>query len=441
VATDLTWIGEKARKEAGLVFTSLYHHICDVDNLRACYDALDGRKATGEDGVTKEEYGRNLEENLRDLSGRLKRMGYRPGPKRRSYIPKAGSAKGRPLGISNVEDKIVEEAVKRTLEPIYEAVFEDSSYGYRPGRSAHQCLNELGRTIQQKRINHVVEADIKSFFDKVNHEWMIKFLRHRIGDERVVRLIIRMLKSGIMEEGVTRATEEGTPQGSILSPLLSNIYLHYVLDVWFSRRVKRQSRGEAYYFRFADDFLACFQYRDDAEGFRRRLGDRFEGFGLRLAEEKTQCIEFGRFAREDAYKRGEKPKEFTFLGFTHYCGKTREGYFKVKRRTSRKKLGQSLRNFTEWARKVRHVLRKGEMLRQARIRVMGHLSYYAITDNGERCSYYAYRGKQILFKWLNRKSQRKAYTWAGFKQALDWVEWPVSRVYKDLNPCRRAEAY
>jgi RNA-directed DNA polymerase len=441
VATDLTWIGEKARKEPGLVFTSLYHHIWDVDNLRACYDALDGRKATGVDGVTKEEYGRNLEENLRDLSERLKRMGYRPGPKRRSYIPKAGSEKGRPLGISNLEDKIVEEAVKRTLEPIYEAVFEESSYGYRPGRSPHECLDVLGRTIQQKRVNHVVEADIKSFFDKVNHEWMIQFLGHRIGDERVIRLIVRMLKSGIMEDGLTRATEEGTPQGSILSPLLSNIYLHYVLDLWFSRRVKKQSRGEAYYFRFADDFLACFQYKDDAEGFRRRLGDRLEGFGLRLAEEKTQCMEFGRFAREGASKRGDKPKEFTFLGFTHYCGKTREGYFKVKRRTSRKKLGQSLRKFTDWARKVRGVLRKGEMLRQAKIRVMGHLSYYAITDNMGRSSYYAYRAKQILFKWLNRKSQRKAYTWADFNRALISVEWPVPRVRKDLNPCRRAEAY
>ena len=183
----------------------------------------------------------------------------------------------------------------------------------------------------------------------------------------MIRLIIRMLKSGIMEEGLTRATEQGTPQGSILSPLLSNIYLHYVLDLWFSRRVSRQSRGEAYYFRFADDFLACFQYKDDAESFRKRLEDRVEGFGLRLAEEKTRCIEFGRFARKDAQNRGEKPKDFNFLGFTHYCGKTKEGYFKVKRRTSRKKLGRSLREFTDWARKARHVLRKGEMLRQARV--------------------------------------------------------------------------
>lgn len=440
MGTELSRIGERARKEPGLVFTSLYHHIYDVDNLRACYDTLDAKKATGVDGVTKEEYGRNLEENLRDLAARLKRMGYRPGPKRRSYIPKSGSDKGRPLGISNLEDKIVEEAVKRTLEPIYEAVFEDSSHGYRPGRSQHKCLDALGRTIQQKKVNHVVEADIKSFFDRVNHEWMIKFLRHRIGDERVIRLIIRMLKSGIMEEGLVRASDMGTPQGSILSPLLSNIYLHYVLDLWFSRRFIKQCRGEAYYFRFADDFLACFQYKSDAVSFQRRLADRLEGFGLQLAKEKTNCMEFGRFAREDAYKRGEKPKEFTFLGFTHYCGKTKEGHFKVKRRTSRKKLGQSLREYTAWAKKARRVMRKGEMLRRARSRVIGHLSYYAITDNLERSSYYVYRATRILFKWINRKSQRKAYTWEGFIQALAWVDWPQLRVRKDLNPCRRTEA-
>jgi group II intron reverse transcriptase/maturase len=439
VGTDLKRIGEKARKEPDLVFTSLYHHITDTDNLRACYDTLPANKATGVDGVTKREYGKNLEENLQDLSARLKRMGYRPGPKRRSYIPKAGSEKGRPLGISNLEDKIVEEVVKRTLEPIYEAVFEDSSYGYRPGRNQHQCLDALGRTIQQKRVSHIVEADIRGFFDTVNHEWMVKFLQHRIGDERVIRLIIRMLKSGIMEDGLVHATEEGTPQGSILSPLLSNIYLHYVLDLWFSRRVRRQCRGEAYYFRYADDFLACFQYKDDAERFRQRLGDRLEGFGLGLAEEKTHCIEFGRFARKEAYERGEKPKEFTFLGFTHYCGKTKEGFFKVKRRTSRKKLGQSLRSFKDWARKSRNVLRKGEMLRLARTRVVGHLSYYAITDNSERCSFYVHRTKHILFKWLNRKSQRQTYTWETFDQALAWAGWPTPRIRKDLNPCRRAE--
>ena len=269
---------------------------------------------------------------------------------------------------------------------------------------------------------------------------MIKFLRHRIGDKRVIRLIIRMLKSGIMEDGLVSTTEEGTPLGSIISPLLSNIYLHYVLDLWFSKRVRRQCRGEAYYFRFVDDFLACFRYKEDAERFLKWLKDRIEGFGLTLAEEKTHCIEFGPFARQNARTRGGKPSEFTFLGFTHYCGKTQRGYFKVKRRTSRKKLIVSLRKFNEWAKEVKKFLRKGEMIRQARRSINGYMNYYAITDNADKCSMYLYYATKILKKWLNRKSQRKAYTWDQFKRALKFLNWPTARIRKDLNPFRRAEA-
>jgi group II intron reverse transcriptase/maturase len=303
-----------------------------MEHLRACFGALPADRAVGIDGITKEQYGEHLDENLRKLSERLRNMGYRPRAKRRTYIPKPGSAKGRPLAISCFEDKLVELALKRVLEPIYEVQFEDSSYGYRPGRSQHQCLDDLGRTLQQRRVNHVVEADIRSFFNTVDHDWMLTFLRHRIGDPRIIRLIGRLLKGGILEDGLVQASEEGTPQGSILSPLLSNIYLHYVLDLWFSRRVRPQSNGEAYYYRYADDFVAAFQHRQDAARFHAALDERLRQFRLRLAEEKTRCPAFGRFARENARQRGEKPEEFTFLGFTHYCGKSKQGHFKVKRR-------------------------------------------------------------------------------------------------------------
>jgi group II intron reverse transcriptase/maturase len=437
MSTELKRIGEKARACAGQVFSSLYHHVTDIDNLRDSYNALDGRKATGMDGITKEEYGENLEENLQELSCKLKRMGYRPKPKRRTYVPKPGSAKKRPLGISCLEDKIVEEMVKRVLEPIYETEFEECSYGYRPGRSPQDCVRALGATIQQHRVNYVVEADIRGFFDHVNHEWLMKFLRMRIGDDRILRLIYRMLRAGILEGGLVQASEEGTPQGSIISPLLSNVYLHYVLDRWFTRHVTRGCEGEAYFFRFADDFVACFQYKNEAGIFRRRLGERLGYFHLQLAEEKTNCIKFGCYARIDATTKGKKPEEFTFLGFTFYSGKTRNGLFKVKRRTSRKKMSQSLRKFTEWAQESRKVLRKGEMLRRAKARIKGHLNYYAITDNGKMCNTYLYYATRILFKWINRKSQRKSYTWEGFNQVLKWVGWPTVRIQVQMNPFER----
>lgn len=440
MSPELRRIGEKARSDPRLVFTSLYHHICDVDHLRACFEALPADRAVGIDGISKEQYGANLDENLRELSSRLRNMGYRPQPKRRTYIPKPGSVKGRPLAISCFEDKLVELAIKRVMEPIYEVQFEDSSYGYRPGRSQHQCLDDLGRTIQQSRINYIVEADIRSFFNTVDHAWMLKFLGHRIGDPRIIRLIGRLLKGGILEDGLVQASEEGTPQGSILSPLLSNIYLHYVLDLWFSRRVRPQCRGEAYYFRFADDFVAGFQYRQEAEDFQTALGERLGQFKLRLAEEKTRCLAFGRFARNNAQKQGQKPGEFTFLGFTHYCGKSKNGHFKVKRRTSRKKLGASLRAFRYWARRARHKQTKAEMLARAKARVQGHLNYYAITDNARSCSRYVYHATRILRQWLNRKSQRQAYNWDQYNHVLRAVQWPRVQIRTDLNPFRRAEA-
>lgn len=438
MARDLTRIGERARRERKCRFTSIYHYVTDVDQLRASYEQIEGDRALGVDGVSKEGYGEDLERNLKDLADRLSRMGYRPKPVRRSYIPKAGSTKKRPLGIPSFEDKIVQLTLTQVLEQIYEADFEESSYGYRPGRRQHQALDELGRTIQRKKVSYIVEADIKGFFDHVNHEWLMKFLEVRIGDERVLRLVRRMLRGGVMEDGLTKATEEGVPQGGVLSPLLSNVYLHYALDLWFERVFRRASRGETYYFRFADDFLACFQYREDAERFVREMKARLEKFQLEVEPSKTKLMEFGRFAEEQAARRGKKPEMFDFLGFTHYCGKTRAGSFKVKRRTSKKKFRAKLKETKEWLKAERSRLKKGELLKQAKRKLEGHLGYYAITDNGRMCDAFRRQVTVLLYRWMNRQSQRRSYTWERFFDALAWVAWPSVKIKHNLDPFRRS---
>ena len=423
MARDLTQIRDKASKEPELCFTSIYHYVTDGDNLRASYRDLDTGKAPGIDGVTKEGYGEDLDKNITDLAQRLARLGYRPAPVLRVYIPKPGSDKKRPLGIPCFEDKLVQRAVARVLEQIYEADFQESSYGYRPGRTCHQALDELGRTIQRRKVNYVVESDIRGFFDHVNHEWLIKFLGLRVGDK--------------MEDGLTRASEEGTPQGGSLSPLLSNVYLHYVLDLWFERRFRKQCRGEAYYFRFADDFLACFQYREDAARFLAELKERLGKFHLEVEETKTKLLKFGRYAQEDAEREGQKPETFTFLGFTHYCGQTRHGCFKVKRRTSKKKFRAKLKEMKAWLQATRSHQKAGAILRTAKAKLQGHLNYYAITDNGPMCASYRYQVTQLLYKWLNRRSQRRSYNWERFNDALAWVGWPSVRIVHNLDPFRQ----
>ncbi len=434
---DLTRVREKARKEPETRFTSIYHYVTDEGNLHASYRDLEPGKAPGIDGVTKEEYGADLDKNITDLSERLGRLGYRPRPARRTYIPKPGSDKKRPLGIPCFEDKLVQSAVAGVLEQIYEADFLDCSYGYRPGRRCHQALDALGRTIQRQKVSYVVEADIRGFFDHVNHDWLLKFLRVRIGDERLLRLIWRMLKGGVMEDGLTHVSEEGTPQGGSLSPVLSNVYLHYVLDLWFERVFRKQCRGEAYFFRYADDFLACFQYREDAERFLAAMQARLAKFHLEVEPTKTKLLAFGRFAEGDAARVGKKPETFTFLGFTHYCGQTRYGAFKVKRLTSRKKIRVKLREMKEWLRQSRCRLKAGELLRQAKARFQGHLNYYAITDNYRLCQRYGCQVELLLYKWLNRRSQRRSYSWERFRDALVWVQWPRVHVIHNLDPFRR----
>lgn len=437
MASDLTRIRHKAVSEPKLCFTSLYHHVTDLEKLRTCFNAIDPGAAPGVDGVTKEKYGEQVESNLQDLAERLGRMGYRPQPVRRVYIPKTGSQKKRPLGMPTVEDKVVQMAVTRVLNEIYEADFVKCSYGYRPGLGCHDALGALGRTIQRQKVSWIVEADIRGFFDHVNHEWLLKFLELRIGDQRILRLIWRMLKGGVMEDGLVQVSEEGTPQGAILSPLLSNVYLHYVLDLWFEQRFRGQCQGEAYLFRYADDFVACFQYREDAERFLHELKARLEKFHLEVEPSKTRLLQFGRFARENAERKGQEPEEFDFLGFTHSCGRTRAGSFKVHRRTSIKKFRSKLKDLNRWIKVRRRQTTAGPILREAKQRMQGHLNYYAITDNSRRCDSFRRQFQRLLFKWLNRRSQRRSYTWEQFRSVLAWVGWPSVKIHRHLDPFRR----
>ena len=434
---DRTRIREKARKEPRMCFTSIYHFVVDEGNLAASYFGIEPKASPGVDRVTYEQYGEELPKNLAELAERLARLEYRPKPVKRVYIPKPGSDKERPLGIPSIEDKVVQRAVARVLGEIYEEDFLECSYGYRPKRSCHDALDDLGRTIQQKKVNYVVEADIKGFFDHVNHEWMIKFLGVRVGDKRLLRLIWRMLRGGVMEDGLTKGSEEGTPQGGSLSPLLSNVYLHYALDLWFERRFRKQCRGEAYFFRYADDFLACFQDREDAERFLTELRERLGKFHLEVEPTKTKLLAFGRFARENAKRKGQRPEKFDFLGFTHYCGLTREGNFKVKRRTATKKFRAKLKEVKVWLTQARNGASTGDLLKRARARLVGHLNYYAITDNAAACQSFRYQFELLLFRWLNRRSQKYSYTWEQFVGALDWVGWPEVYIQHQLNPFRR----
>jgi len=436
MTTGIARIRCKAEQNPKQIYTSLYHHVYNKDLLRKCYDSIDGHRAVGIDGVTKAAYGKDLENNLSDLSRRLGNMSYYHQPTRRSYADKPGSSKKRPLGISCFEDKIVEKAVKEVLEAIYEPKFIGSSYGYRLNLGCHDALRDLGICIQKGKINYVVEADIKGFFDHVHHKMLLKLLEYRIQDKRIIRLIRKMLKSGIMEDGLVTASEEGTPQGSILSPLLSNIYLHYCLDGWFEQVFRAKCLGEAYIFRFADDFVACFQYKSDAALYLAELVKRLAIFHLEIEPSKTKLLAFGRFATENARKEGRKPETFDFLGFTHYCGKTRYGHFKVKRRTSSKKFRHKLKDFNIWLKRNRSFLKTRELLVTAKRKWQGHLNYYAITDNSRRCCAFGYQMLRLLFKWLNRRSQRRSYTWEQFYDVLRWIGWPPARVKVDLCPCR-----
>jgi len=373
----------------------------------------------GIDGVTKEEYVKNLEENISKLSEKLRRDSYNPHPSRRVMIDKPGSSKKRPLGISCFEDKIVEKTVAMLLSAIYETKFLDCSFGFRPGRNCHQAISRVHEVIIGKKVNYVVEADIKAFFDTLDHEILIKFLEHDIADKKHIRLIRKFLKAGIMEDGKFIEKEEGSPQGSIVSPLLANVYLHYVLDLWFEKGVKKHCQGEAYLVRYADDYVAMFQYEEDAKKFYEVLPKRLGKFGLSLAEEKTRILEFGRFAIRDCKKRGRrKPETFDFLGLTFYCDKSyKTGQFKIGKKTSRKKTKDKLRKLRKWV-KDRRDWKMSEIIAGVNQSLIGYYQYFGITGNYSSLKNLHHKIERIIFYYLNRRSQRRKLTWSKFGEIL-----------------------
>jgi len=419
---------ERVRRAAGKDrrqrFTALLHHVYDVERLRTAYLALKRGAAAGVDGETWQHYGEDLEANLRDLSGRLKRGAYRAKPVRRAFIPKT-DGRQRPLGVPALEDKIAQRSVVEVLSAIYETDFLGFSYGFRRKRSQHQALDALTTGIMTKKVNWVLDADVRAFFDTLVHGWLVKFIEHRVADRRVVRLIQKWLNAGVLEDGKRIRSEVGTVQGGSISPLLANVYLHYVFDLWVQRWREKQARGDVVVVRWADDFVVGFQHRDEAECFLAELRERFAKFGLELHPDKTRLIEFGRFAESNRRGRGGgKPETFDFLGFTHSCAKTRAGKFTVLRQTMRKRLRTKLSEVKAELRRRMHdpVPDQGAYLHSV---VKGHCQYYGVPLNGPALKAFRHAIGWIWCRTLRRRSQRHRLTWSRMRRLINrWLPTP-----------------
>lgn len=401
--TYLRWLGQRAKDRPKEQFTNLLSHI-KVPLLEEAFRRLHKDAAAGVDGVTWAEYGERLGERLVDLQDRVHRGSYHPQPVRRVNIPK-GDGRTRPLGIPALEDKIVQQAARMVLEPIYEAEFLGFSYGFRPRRSQHDALDALAEAIRRK-VDWVLDADIRSFFDTIDHGWMQKFIEHRIGDKRMVRLLMKWLHAGVMEDGKLREVNEGTPQGGNISPLLANIYLHYALDLWVQSWREKHARGEVYIVRYADDFVMGFQREGDVVAMREQLQARLARFGLELHPEKTRVLRFGRFARQDGQRAGlGRPETFDFLGFTHIAGESRDGAFQLRRRTSRKKRRAKLARLKEEIVRRRHapVARQHAWLCTV---LTGHYRYYGVPTNGPALKSFRTHVQWTWHRALQRRSQR-----------------------------------
>ena len=433
VTQALNRVRQAARRRKKERFTALLHHV-NLDTLWTAFYALKRKAAAGVDGVTWQDYEADLGRNLEALHGKVHRGAYRPQPSRRTYIPKA-DGRQRPLAIAALEDKIVQGACVIVLNAIYEEDFLGFSYGFRPGRGPHDALDALAVAITSRKVNHILDADVRDFFGSVNHDWLIRFLEHRIGDKRIIRLIQKWLKAGVLEDGVVTVSETGTGQGSVISPLLANVYLHYVLDLWANRWRQREATGDMVIVRYADDFVVGFEHEADAHRFWEALRKRLEEFSLSLHSDKTRLIEFGRHAADRRARAGlAKPETFRFLGFTFICGKSRRGNFLLHRRSRRDRARVKLKEIKEGLRERMHkpIPEQGRWLAQV---VRGIFAYHAVPTNYKALGAIHYHVKRLWLRTLRRRSQKDKFAWERIdKLAGDFLPkprilhpWPSAR--------------
>ena len=426
--TELSEIAWLSAQDPNREFHSLIHHF-NVESLHSCFDRLDGKKAIGVDRVSKDEYGKNLRMNLEDLVARMKRMAYRPQAVREVLIPKDGKAGAtRPLGISAFEDKLVQKRMQELLESIYEPLFLDCSYGFRPKRGCHDAIKALRTYLDKEEVETVLDVDLANFFGSIDHQMMLDTLRMKIKDKKFLRYVSRLLKAGILSNGELRVNEEGTVQGSCTSPALANVVAHYVIDTWLEETVAPLMNGPIRVFRYADDLVVCFRFEKDANRVREVLGKRLEKYKLKLNEDKTKMVSFSK----SAMQRGIKQDAFNFLGFTFYLGRSKRGAVIPKLKTEGKRFRSKLKKVNDWARKMRNRAPLKKVWKAFCSKLRGHVQYYGVSFNSAHVSSFLFRAVRIMFKWLNRRSQRRSFNWESFELFMERHPVPTVRVYHKL---------
>ena len=423
--SEIAWLSSQDKTQ---MFHSLMHHI-NIDSLRGCYHKLDGKKAIGADRISKEMYGEKLHENLDGLIARMKRMGYRPQPVREVRIPKEGKRGAtRPLGISNFEDKIVQKRMQEVLESIYDPIFVEWSYGFRPGRGAHDAIKALSSYLYKHEVETVIDVDLANFFGTIDHELLKDFLLLKIKDKKFIRYINRMFKAGVLSEGELVVSDEGVPQGSCCSPVLANIYAHYVIDEWLEETVKPLMQGKIQAFRYADDLIICFRYEQDATRVRRALSRRLEKYRLSLNEDKTKMVKFSK----NSQRKGEKQEAFNFLGFTFYLGRSLTGVTVPKLKTEGKRFRSKLQRVKAWCQENRNEGPTLTLWKTFCAKLRGHIQYYGVSHNSGRVEEFIAQARRIIFKWLNRRSQRRSFDWNKFERFLKLHSLPKVKVHHKL---------